>query len=90
MGALSDGDLPLVATTGFPGGCYEAESYMAGWEMGEICELLSSGQGNEVALSIRAENFRQADLLAMALGYVLDTQRFEGGIVHVTFRREII
>lgn len=87
---LSDGDMPLVATAEHgSGGRYQAESYLAGWEMGQIAQLLSEQPGT-LSISIRAENVRQADLVAMGYGYVMETLKFSAGLVSVLFRREVM
>lgn len=83
---LEEGNLPLVATKEY-GGEYDAESYMAGWEMGSLYEMLTSGQAGSISLGIRAENLKQADLLAMSLGFVMITHEFQGGIAIVEIYR---
>lgn len=77
--------LVLVATTPH-GGAYETEAYMAGWEMGRLANTLARTP-QSVVQEIRADNLRQADLLAMAYGYVLINHGFSGGLVSVEIKR---
>lgn len=63
-------------------GPYDTEAYMAGWEMGKLANTLARSPG-ALAQDIRADNLRQADLLAMAYGYVLVNHGFRGGLVSV-------
>lgn len=79
-------EIPLVATTEYDG-MYEPASYAAGMEMGELKGLLSSGQVSIVAQTVRAENLRQADILAMAYGFTLRCYEARGGLIEVEIRR---
>jgi hypothetical protein len=78
---MVDDDTPLVATREF-GGPYDSASYIAGWEMGELQAMLAEGH-QIYALSIRAENLRQADILAMSYGYLMAAHEMRGGLVNV-------
>lgn len=78
-------DLVLVATTPL-GGAYDTEAYMAGWEMGVLANTLARTP-QAIAQEIRADNLRQADLLAMAYGYVLINHGFRGGLISVEIKR---
>lgn len=86
----TDGDMPLVATVEHgSGGIYDKDSYLAGWEMGQVAQMLSE-QPHTLVMSIRSENLRQADLVAMGYGYVIEPTDFSAGIVGVIFRREVM
>lgn len=78
-------DLILVATTS-EGGQYDTEAYQAGWEMGVLANSLARTP-QAIAQMVRADNLRQADLLAMAYGYVLINHGFAGGLVSVEIVR---
>ncbi len=74
--------MPFVAVHS-KGGPYDDEAYCAGYEMGQLDELLAAASLRQALgdvllldepMTIRAANREQADLIAMRHGYVAETQ----------------
>lgn len=74
-------DMVIVATM------YDNESYQAGWEMSVLANTLARSPG-WLSQYVRADNLRQADLLAMSYGYILVNHGFHGGLVSVEIIKE--
>lgn len=51
------------------GGPHDDESYVCGYEMGELDARLKYEQPDQLVLTIHTENVEQADLIAMLHGY---------------------
>lgn len=62
-------------------------SYLAGFQMGELKGMLDSGNISAMAWTVTAANLRQADLIAMALGYTLIPHEQQGEMITIEIRK---
>jgi hypothetical protein len=97
MSNLSDDDnghtydliLPFVCVVSV-GGPYDDDAFVAGWRLALLDRQLAAPYGLECATTIRNEERRQADLIAMRHGWSLETEGPEPADewLNVTFRRD--
>lgn len=78
--------MPLVACAS-QGGSFDDVAYCAGWEMGSLFQILSMSAVRAMAMSIRADNQKQADLIAMNAGFVMYVHGTRDGWAAVEFTR---
>lgn len=76
--------MPLVACAS-QGGPYPDDAYCAGWEMGSLFQILAQSAVRAMAMSIRADNCAQADLIAMNAGFVMQVHQVADGWASVEF-----
>jgi hypothetical protein len=82
--------MPFVTVTS-KGGPYDDESYTAGWEMGALDRdlRLAALLGSDTSATIRSDNLPQAELIAMAHGYLttheIDDETPSWALLHLTF-----
>jgi hypothetical protein len=68
------------------GGPYDDDAFMSGWRLGGLATMLSGPGVGAVSDSIRPEERRQADLIAMACGYTMAVDGGgDAGWLNVTF-----
>lgn len=81
--------MPFVTVTS-KGGPHDDQSYVAGWEMGNLDAALEYATDRTVARSIRSENAAQADLLAMKHGYRCELTEYDDQWTIATFTRQAV
>jgi hypothetical protein len=69
----SEAAFPLVLCRS-RGGPYDDEAFLTGWRLGDIGATLGKPGISAVAESIRPRELLQADLLAMARGYMMSVE----------------
>jgi hypothetical protein len=68
------------------GGPYDDDAFLSGWRLGGIATTLAGPGVSAVSDSIRVEERRQADLIAMACGYAMTVDGAgDAGWLNVTF-----
>lgn len=77
--------MPIVACRS-RGGPFDDAPYVAGWEMGSLFQILAQSAVRAMAMSIRADNQKQADLIAMNAGFTMHVHGVADGWASVEFR----
>jgi hypothetical protein len=78
--------IPLVTTVS-EGGPHDDESYVAGFEMGEMFASLGIIRPHHTERYVRTESLPMLDLLAMRFGYSYTASRSVDGWTWVELRR---
>lgn len=86
MNDSQDLALPLI-TTAAEGGPHHDDSYVAGWEMGELHAVLRELRPSEVERQVRTESLPMVDLLAMQYGYTMRAARDLDGWTWICLQR---
>jgi len=86
-GAVAAGVMPLVLCRS-EGGPHEDEAFASGWRLGDLAATLAQPGISALADAIRREERHQADLIAMAHGYVMSVEPGNDPVwLSVTFSR---
>ncbi|HEY7044477.1 MAG TPA: hypothetical protein VH419_12475 [Nocardioidaceae bacterium] len=86
-GSVTAGVMPLVLCQS-EGGPYEDDAFESGWRLGDLAANLAQPGISALADSIRREERHQADLIAMAHGYVMSVEPGDDPVwLSVTFTR---
>jgi hypothetical protein len=81
-----EGVMPLVLCRS-RGGPYDDEAFVSGWRLGDLAAKLAQPGISTVADSIRPPERVQADLIAMACGYLMTIEYGDEEWLTVTFTR---
>jgi hypothetical protein len=81
-----EGVMPLVLCRS-RGGPYDDEAFVSGWRLGDLAAKLAQPGISTVADSIRPHERVQADLIAMACGFLMTIEYGDEAWLSVTFTR---
>ena len=81
-----EGVMPLVLCRS-RGGPYDDEAFISGWRLGDLAAKLAQPEVGAIAESIRPHERLQADLIAMACGYMMTIEYGDEEWLSVTFTR---
>ena len=81
-----EGVMPLVLCRS-RGGPYDDEAFVSGWRLGDLAAKLAQPGISSIAESIRAHERVQADLIAMASGFLMNIEYGDEEWLSVTFTR---
>ena len=82
----NEGVMPLILCRS-RGGPYDDEAFVSGWRLGDLAAKLAHPGISTIADSIRPHERVQADLIAMACGFLMTIEYGDEEWLSVTFTR---